>query len=101
LDLRRKEENMMASRILGVAAALAVCSCWGADAILIGDATLNSSAPAVNAGSLPTLNIGNGNTALLQFDLSPLPPGTTVAQISKAALLVFVTNPPIPSIAGT
>jgi hypothetical protein len=50
---------------------------------------VNSALPAVNSGAISNLNVGNGYTALLQFDLSTLPAGTTAAQVSRAVLRLY------------
>ncbi len=50
----------------------------------------------MNAGTLSNLNVGNGYTALVQFDLSPLPAGTTAAQITKATLRVYCNRADVP-----
>jgi hypothetical protein len=59
---------------------------------LVGDASVSTARPATNFGALSNLYVGNGNTALLQFDLSTLPAGTTAAQIAHATLTVFVNR---------
>ena len=49
---------------------------------------------ASNYGSATTLNVGGASNdqALVQFDLTQLPAGTTSSGISKATLIVFVTK---------
>jgi collagen type VII alpha len=49
---------------------------------------------ATNYGSATTLNVGGASNdqALVQFDLSQLPVGTTAGSIAKATLIVFVTK---------
>src|ERR1700684_677223 len=49
---------------------------------------------ATNYGSATTLNVGGASNdqALVQFDLSQLPVGTTAGTIAKATLIVFVTK---------
>ena len=61
-------------------------------ATLTGDSFVSTARPSVNFGALSNLYVGNGNTALLQFDLSSLPAGTTSAQIVSAQLRVFVNR---------
>ncbi len=56
------------------------------EATLVADAHVNSARPGVNSGAISNLNVGGGYTSLLQFDLSPLPAGTTAAQVSRATL---------------
>ena len=53
------------------------------------DAHVNSALPAVNSGAISNLNVGGGYTALLQFDLSTLPAGTTAAQVTRATLRLY------------
>ena len=59
------------------------------EATLVADAHVNSARPGVNSGAISNLNVGGGYTALLQFDLSTLPAGTTAAQISRAVLRLY------------
>lgn len=65
---------------------------WATDAPLIGDASVNSAQPSLNFGNLANLTVGQGNTALLQFDLSTMPSGTSSAGVLKATLRVFVNR---------
>src|SRR5271156_4882289 len=59
------------------------------EATLVADAHVNSALPAVNSGAISNLNVGGGYTALLQFDLSTLPAGTTAMQVSRATLRLY------------
>lgn len=59
---------------------------------LTGDAHVSSTRSATNFGTLANLYVGNGNTSLLQFDLTTLPTGLTAGQISHATLTVFVNR---------
>src|SRR5271170_1479581 len=59
------------------------------EATLVADAHVNSALPAVNSGAISNLNVGGGYTALLQFDLSTLPAGTTAVQVSRATLRLY------------
>jgi len=61
-------------------------------ATLTGDSFVSTSRPSSNFGGLSNLYVGNGNTALLQFDLSSLPAGTTAGQIASATLRVYVNR---------
>src|ERR1700689_273529 len=63
-----------------------------AQVALVGDASVNNARPSTNFGSLSNLYVGNGNTALLQFDLTTLPTGLTSGQIAHAPLTVFVNR---------
>lgn len=68
----------------------------GAQPLLVADTHVNSSLPTVNSGTISNLNVGGGFTALLQFDLSLLPSGTTAAKVSRAILRLYcnrVTTP--------
>src|SRR6476469_932669 len=73
---------------------LAPLSAWSADAILTGDTYVSSSSPSSAYGTLPFLNVGNGSSALVQFDLSSLPSGTTSASVTKANLILYVERLP-------
>jgi hypothetical protein len=59
---------------------------------LTSDAHVSMTRSTTNFGTLSNLYVGNGNTALLQFDLSTLPTGLTSTQISHATLTVFVNR---------
>ena len=61
-------------------------------ASLVSDAHVSAARPTVNFGSLANLYVGGGNAALLQFDLTGLPSGTTSAEIAPATLTVFVNR---------
>src|ERR1700761_8482040 len=62
---------------------------FAVEATLVADAHVNSAWPGVNSGAISNLNVGGGYTALLQFDLSTLPAGTTAAQVSRATLRLY------------
>ena len=62
------------------------------EATLTGDTFVSALRPANNFGGLSNLYVGNGNTALLQFDLSTLPAGITASQIAGATLRVYVNR---------
>jgi hypothetical protein len=51
-------------------------------------------ANGINFGTASTINVGgpNSSAALVQFDLSALPSGTTAASVAKATLTVFVNK---------
>ena len=59
------------------------------EATLIADAHVNSARATVNSGTISNLYVGAGYTALVQFDLSLLPHGTTSSQISRAILKLY------------
>jgi hypothetical protein len=62
------------------------------DAPLAADAHVSNTVPAANFGGLPNLNVGSGASALLRFDLSTLPAGTTAAKLVKANLILYVNR---------
>jgi hypothetical protein len=81
------------SRIFVVcAAAFSGCTAHAVEATLIADTHVNSALPTVNSGGLANLNVGNGYTTLLKFDLSLLPAGTASAQVSRAILRLYVNR---------
>jgi hypothetical protein len=62
---------------------------------LVGDTFVSSNRPMTTFGTLSNLYVGNGNTALMQFDLSALstfPGGITQGQVAKATLTIFVNR---------
>src|ERR1700678_1927466 len=62
------------------------------EATLVADAHVNSALPGGNSGAISNLNVGGGYTALVQFDLSMLPTGTTAGQVSRAVLRLYCTR---------
>jgi hypothetical protein len=68
--------------------------------ILKGDTYVSSASPSSNFGATPLLNVGAGNTALVQFDLAPVVSSITsnvvnadtTPIIGKAILTVFVNK---------
>ena len=62
------------------------------DAPLLSDAHISSAHPSTNFGSLTNLAVGNGNTALIQFNLGSLPAGTTSGEIAAATLRLYVNR---------
>jgi hypothetical protein len=77
---------------LCVATVLFGSTAYATEVALTGDAHVNLLRSSTNFGTLANLYIGNGNTALLQFDLSTLPSGLTAGQISRATLTLFVNR---------
>src|ERR1022692_3263484 len=74
------------------ACALGAAPAWGAEAVLVADAHVNSALPTVNSGAISNLDVGGGYAAFLQFDLSMLPAGTTAAKVSRAVLRLYVNR---------
>jgi hypothetical protein len=73
--------------------ALLAPSAGAVEAILAVDSYVSASQPATNFGKAGALPVGNGNRALLRFDLaSMLPAGATAGQVSKAVLQVWVSG---------
>ena len=62
------------------------------DAPLLSDAHISSAHPTTNFGSLTNLAVGNGNTALIQFNLGSLPAGTTSGGIAAATMRLYVNR---------
>src|SRR5207302_410764 len=77
--------------VAAVLAAAAMQS-WAAEAVLVADAHVNSALPDTNSGAISNLNVGDGYSALLQFDLSVIPAGTMAGQVSKAVLRLYVNR---------
>ncbi len=77
--------------LLAALAALlaAAMPAYATEATPVADAHVNSARPGVNSGAISNLYVGNGYTALVQFDLSTLPAGTTAAQVTKAVLRLY------------
>ncbi len=79
-----------------ILAAIASGATCGAQTTLVADAHVNSALPTVNSGAISNLNVGGGYTALLQFDLSLLPAGTTATQIQRAVLRIYCNRATTP-----
>jgi len=79
----------MAAAILAVLTAGAAHATEG---VVVGDAYVNSAHPATNYGALSNLYVNSNGTALIQFDLSALPAGTTASQIGAASLKLYVNR---------
>jgi hypothetical protein len=56
------------------------------------DAHVNSTLPNTNFGTRSNLAVNATSSALVQFDFSSLPSGTTSSQVSKAVLYVYVNR---------
>lgn len=70
-----------------------VQAAMASDARLAGDTYFAPAFATTNFGTNGSLRIDNaGSQSLIQFDLSTLPSGTAAANISKAALIVFVNK---------
>jgi Collagen triple helix repeat (20 copies) len=71
---------------------LAPVGAWAAGANASADTYVSSTAPASNFGTATAINVGGGNTALIQFDLSALPAGLAAANINKATMTFYVNT---------
>ena len=71
------------------AGSLFVPALCAADAPLVGDAYVSSASAATNFGAATSLIIAPGNAGLVQFDLTAIPPSSTIA---KAYLRVYVNK---------
>jgi len=60
------------------------------------DTYVSASSPAVNFGAATTINVGAGNTGLIQFDLTGLPSALTAATIGKATMTLYVNTVAVP-----
>jgi hypothetical protein len=86
--------RLLIGRLLAVCAVtIASCSAaYATDVALTGDAHVSVARSTTNFGTLSNLYVGNGSTALLQFDLSTLPAGLTSNQVARAILTVYVNR---------
>jgi Collagen triple helix repeat (20 copies) len=71
---------------------LAPAGAWAAGANATADTYISSTSPASNFGTATAINIGGGNTGLIQFDLSGLPAGLAAANIGKATMTFYVNT---------
>ena len=65
---------------------------WAAGANASADTYVSSATPSSNFGTATAINIGGGNTGLIQFDLSALPAGLAAANINKATMTFYVNT---------
>lgn len=87
-------KRILFARSLAIAFGAAACtvSAFARDVTLAADAHVNASYPTTNFGTIGNLYVGNGNTALLDFNLRSLPSGVTASQISHATLTLFINR---------
>jgi hypothetical protein len=78
--------------VAAMLAVLAAGAAYATEGVVMGDTYVNSTHPAMNYGSLSNLYVSSTGTALLQFDLSSLPAGTTASQIGAASLKLYVNR---------
>ena len=77
------------SAVLLVAGTLLLPALWAADVPAVQDTYISSATPGTNFGIAATLNIAPGSAGLVQFDLSSIPPSSTVP---VAYLRVYVNK---------
>ena len=79
---------------VGILAVVASMTGWShaSEAPVAADAYVNNAYPSVNYGGLSNLYVNASGTALLRFDLSSLPAGTTSNQIGGATLRLYVNR---------
>lgn len=65
---------------------------WATGANATADTYLSSASPSNNFGATTVINVGGGNTALIQFDLSGLPAGLAGSNINKATMTFYVNT---------
>src|SRR5262245_26599509 len=91
-----KKFQRLCITMMSAAMLLAPAALHAAGANTVADTYINSASPTSNFGTAATVNIGNGNEGLIQFDLSGLPPGLTAPSITKATMTFYlntVANP--------
>src|SRR5579884_2390535 len=79
-------------RLVFCSALLAALPVWATDALLTADTSISVANAANNYGALPSVAVGNGSSALLRFDLSTLPAGSTAANIVQANLVLYASG---------
>jgi hypothetical protein len=72
--------------------ALSAAAAHATEGVVVADAYVNSAHPTTNYGNLSNLYVNSAGTALIQFDLSSLPAGTTSSQIGAAYLRLYVNR---------
>ena len=72
--------------------AAAGLSAFASSATLVADTHVSTAQPSLNFGTLTNLDVGNGYTSLVQFDLGSLPSGTTAGQVARATLRLYVNR---------
>ena len=80
------------SFLLGALLCLVPLTGSASTSVVVADTYLSTTNPTLNFGTATTLNIGPGNSALIQVDLSTLPPGLIASDIQKATLTVYVNK---------
>jgi hypothetical protein len=73
-------------------ATMAVSAAYATEAVVSNDTYVSSSYPQTNFGYQSNLHVSSTSTALIVFDLSSVPSGTTASQVSKATLWLYVNR---------
>jgi collagen triple helix repeat protein len=89
---RMSQRSSMKSIAIAMWATFAISAAYATQTPVAGDAYVNSAYPSTNYGSLSNLFVNASGTALVQFNLSSLPAGTTSGQISKATVTLYVNR---------
>ena len=87
------------SQALFALSAVFACHAYAGEGTLAGDTYVSSGNPSANFGASTLMNVGGGNSALIQLDLTPLlstlvtsVPGSATPFIGKATLRVYVNK---------
>ncbi len=82
--------------LLLAAAALTCVRAYASESTLLADTYVTTARPGTNYGALSNLYVNSAGTALLRFDLTAVPAGTTSAQVGRATLRVYVNRVNVP-----
>ncbi len=82
--------------LLLAAATLTCVPAYASESTLLADTYVTTARPSTNYGALSNLYVNSAGTALLRFDLSAVPAGTTSAQVGRATLRVYVNRVNVP-----
>ncbi len=83
--------------VLPVAGAAFCCTqAHASESTLLADTYVTTARPSTNYGALSNLYVNSAGTALLRFDLTAVPTGTTSAQVGRATLRVYVNRVNVP-----
>ena len=82
--------------LLLAAAALSCVQAHASESTLLADTYVTTARPSTNYGALSNLYVNSAGTALLRFDLTAVPAGTTSAQVGRATLRVYVNRVNVP-----
>ena len=97
LQLRRKLRSTVLVCIVLYALFCATPAC-AQTGTLTADTAVTTVHPATNYGTLSNLYVSGSSTALLRFDLSTVPTGTSAALVARASLRLFVNRVNTPGV---